>query len=216
MRLPGGKADLDFVKIVVAEEKRQKRLLTLDELILLNYLWTEREINIAEAGRLTQRGENHARHLLEALMENGLVERVKTAKQREYHLSASVYREMGRSEAYIRRRGFDEPQREQMIVHYIKTNKRITRSQTSELCRINNYQAYYLLNKLVQRGLLQQMGIGGRGAYYILSEDVNIDESLSETQSTDVKNNSKVSTSKIPNLKIQTEPQNPIQLELDL
>ncbi|MCE2903917.1 MAG: putative DNA binding domain-containing protein, partial [Anabaena sp. CoA2_C59] len=116
VRLPGGDADLELVKIILSEEKRQKRELNLDELILLNYLWKEREINPNEAGKLIQKGEIQARRLLEQLSENGLLERIKTARQREYHLSASVYRQMGRSSAYIRRRGFDELQNQQMIV----------------------------------------------------------------------------------------------------
>ncbi|MEH2413168.1 ATP-binding protein [Nostoc sp.] len=180
VRLPGGKADLDFVKIILAEERRLKRLLTLDELILLNYLRQEGEINIVEAGRLTQKGESNARRVLEELMENGLVERIKTARQREYHLSASVYRQMGRSAAYVRRRGFEELQMEQMIVQYISKHERITRTQTADLCRINVRQSTYLLSKLARRGLIHQMGIGGRGAYYILTKDAKASVDLIE------------------------------------
>jgi hypothetical protein len=46
-------------------------------------------------------------------------------------MSTSVYPQMGRSSAYIRRRGFDKLQKEQMIVKYIKTNGSITRTQTA-------------------------------------------------------------------------------------
>ncbi|MCE2904272.1 MAG: AAA family ATPase, partial [Anabaena sp. CoA2_C59] len=56
VRLPGGDADLELVKIILSEEKRQKRVLNLDQLILLNYLWKEREINPNEAGKLIQKG----------------------------------------------------------------------------------------------------------------------------------------------------------------
>ncbi|MEH1812267.1 MAG: RNA-binding domain-containing protein [Nostoc sp.] len=226
VRLPGGKADLDFVKIILAEERRLKRLLTLDELILLNYLRQEGEINIVEAGRLTQKGESNARRVLEELMENGLVERIKTARQREYHLSASVYRQMGRPAAYVRRRGFEELQMEQMIVQYISKHERITRTQTAELCRINGSQATYLLSKLARRGLLCQMGIGGRSAYYILTKDANVSVDLIEdakphttlTQNIDIpaSDDSKVTSLKPSDAKPQPEQKEPIQLELDL
>ncbi|WP_049790756.1 hypothetical protein [Trichormus azollae] len=71
-------------------------------------------------------------------MENSLVEPIKTLQRREYHLSAPVYHQMGRSSVYIRRPGFDEIQKEKMIVKYIKTNRSITRTQTAELCRITS------------------------------------------------------------------------------
>jgi spore coat protein CotH len=93
-------------------------------------------------------------------------------------MSTSVYPQMGRSSAYIPRRGFDKLQKEQMIVKYIKTNGSITRTQTAELCRINGKSASYLLSKLVRRGLLVKMGIGGRGALYTLNEDANIPANL--------------------------------------
>ncbi|WP_413173465.1 RNA-binding domain-containing protein [Anabaena azotica] len=222
VRLPGGDADLEFVKIILSEEKRQKRQMNLDELILLNYLWQEREINPTEAGKLIQKGEIQARHLLEQLMENGLVERIKTARQREYHLSASVYRQMGRSSAYIRRRGFDELQKEQMIVQSIKTNGSITVKETSELCRINTNQAKYLLRKLVNRLILKNMGIGGRSGYYILNEDENIStnllENTPEMEKDNHKNNKIISSDmqeKSKQIK-QTKSEHSKQLELDL
>lgn len=222
MRLPGGDADLELVKIILSEEKRQKRVLNLDELILLNYLWKEREINPNEAGKLIQKGEIQARHLLEQLSENGLLERIKTARQRQYHLSASVYRQMGRSSAYIRRRGFDELQNQQMIVQYIKTNGRITQSQTAELCRINLNQAKHLLKKFANRGILKHMGIGGRSGYYILNEDENISANLLENSpeiEKENQKNKKITSSNIQKKSKQikeTKPEQSIQLEIDL
>ena len=222
VRLPGGDADLELVKIILSEEKRQKRELNLDELILLNYLWKERELNPNEAGKLIQKGEIQARHLLEQLSENGLVERIKTARQREYHLSASVYRQMGRPSAYIRRRGFDELQNQQMIVQYIKTTGSITRIQTAELCRINSNQARYLLKKLVNREILKNMGIGGRGGFYILNEDENIATDLLESSpeiEKDHRKNKKITSSNIQDKSKQIKgikPEQSIQLEIDL
>ncbi|MFN5065926.1 MAG: RNA-binding domain-containing protein [Aphanizomenon sp.] len=222
VRLPGGDADLELVKIILSEEKRQKRELNLDELILLNYLWKEREINPNEAGKLIQKGEIQARRLLEQLSENGLLERIKTARQREYHLSASVYRQMGRSSAYIRRRGFDELQNQQMIVQYIKTDGRITRGQTAELCRINHRQATHLLKKFANRGILKHMGIGGRSGYYILNEDENISANLLENSpeiEKDNQKNKKITSSNIQKKSKQikeTKPEQSIQLEIDL
>jgi ATP-dependent DNA helicase RecG len=58
--LPGGQANLHFVRLVV-EEARAGRDLRLDELLLLNALWQDRRLTTEEAARLTQKPESDAR-----------------------------------------------------------------------------------------------------------------------------------------------------------
>jgi ATP-dependent DNA helicase RecG len=183
VRLPGGESDLDFVKIILSEEKRLKRSLSLDELLMLSLLRRERELNLAEAGNLIQKGEDEARCVLEGLTEDGLIERLKTSRQREYMLSASMYRQMGKPEAYIRRQGFEQLQMEQMILKYTDKNGRITRSEAARLCKINPAQAKYLLSKLARRGILEKMGTAGRGrgVHYVLPKAAKPKETRDNT-----------------------------------
>jgi ATP-dependent DNA helicase RecG len=211
VRLPGGESDLDFVKIILSEEKRLQRSFSLDELLMLSLLRRERELNLAEAGRLIQKGEDEARRVLEELTEDGLIERLKTSRQREYMLSASMYRQMGKPEAYVRRRGFEPLQMEHMVVQYIAKNGRITRAEAARLCKINSRQASYLLTKLAHRGVLQMMGTAGvgRGVYYVLPK-----AAISEATTVNTSMNSQPSL----NSKNTTDIDIPIysQLELDL
>jgi ATP-dependent DNA helicase RecG len=164
--LPGGKANLDFVRLVV-EESQAGRPLGLDELLLLNHLWQERRVTTPAAARLIQKSETEARAVLERLVESGLVEARGERKGRSYHLSAATYRRLGAQAAYVRQRGFEPLQQEQMVLQYVQVHGRITRRETAELCRISNRQATYLLQKLVQRGELRQRG-RGRGVVYEL------------------------------------------------
>jgi ATP-dependent DNA helicase RecG len=46
--LPGGKANRDFVRLVV-EENQAGRPFRLDDLLLLNQLWRERHLAVSEA-----------------------------------------------------------------------------------------------------------------------------------------------------------------------
>jgi len=162
--LPGGKANLDFVRLVV-EESQTGRSLGLDELLLLNHLWQERRVTTSAAARLIQKSETEARAVLERLVENGLVEARGERKGRSYHLSAATYRRLGAQAAYVRQRGFEPLQQEQMVLQYVQAHGRITRREAAELCRISNRQATYLLQKLVQRGDLKRRG-RGRGVVY--------------------------------------------------
>ena len=168
--LPGGPADLDFVQVIVTEENRRQRPFTLDELLVLSHLWRERELDTVEAAHLIQRGEIEARHVLESLVEAGLLEGRGRTRGRTYHLSAVVYRYTGRPVAYIHRRGFEPLQMEQMILQYVQAHGRIARRDVVELCRVNENQAAYLLKKLVRRGRLRLIG-RGRAAHYEIVGD---------------------------------------------
>lgn len=167
--LPGGEANLDFVRLVV-EENQAGRPLGLDELLLLNHLWQERHVRTSEAAYLIQKSENEARAVLERLVENGLVEARGEGRSRTYHLSAAVYRRLGIQAAYVRQRGFEPFQQEQMILQYVQAHGRITRREAAELCRISERRATYLLQKLVRRGDLIKQG-KGRGVRYILQNE---------------------------------------------
>lgn len=167
--LPGGPADLDFVQLIVTEENRMQRSFTVNELLILAHVWRERTIDTPTAAQLTQRDDASTRSTLENLVEVGLLERRGDKKGRTYLLSASVYREMGHPEAYIRARGFEPLQMEQMIFQYIQAHGQITRREVVELCRLSENQAGYLLKKLTERGELELVG-SGRGAHYKLGK----------------------------------------------
>lgn len=162
--LPGGSANLRFVQLV-QEENKAGRLLSLDELLILNRLWQERHLNLREAAYLIQKPEADARAVLEHLVEAGLAEARGERKGRTYHLSSATYRRLGERVAYIRRRGFEDIQMEQMILQFVKTYARITRREAADLCKLSPPQAYRLLQRLVSKGELVRHG-AKRGAWY--------------------------------------------------
>ena len=173
--LPGGPGDLEFVALIVREENRRQRPFSVEELLLLGHLWRERETDTAEAARLIQQNEAAARRVLERLVESGLVEARGHTRARRYHLSATVYREVGQRVEYVRRRGFDRLQMEQMILDYVRAHGRITRREVMDLCRVNANQAAYLLRRLVQQRKLSRHGVK-RSAYYTLTEESEYEE----------------------------------------
>jgi len=70
--LPGGKANRDFVRLVV-EENQAGRPFRLDDLLLLNQLWLERHLAVSEAAFVIQKPVAEARSILERLTESGIV-----------------------------------------------------------------------------------------------------------------------------------------------
>jgi len=74
---------------------------------------------------------------------------------------------LGAEAAYVRLKGFERPQMEQMILEYVKVHGRITRREVAELCQIGPYQATRLLKRLVEEGKLVRHGVG-KGTWYTL------------------------------------------------
>ncbi len=162
--LPGGKANLDFVWFVT-EESRADRPLGLDELLLINALWRERTLSTSRAADLIQKPEADARTVLQKLVETGLAEARGERKGRSYHLSANAYKRLGEKAAYVRQRGFEPIQQEQMVLQYVRKHGRTTRREAAALCQLSADQAKRLLSRLVKNGKLRRHG-QGKGTWY--------------------------------------------------
>ena len=98
-------------------------------------------------------------------METGLMEARGERRGRLYHLSAAMYRGMGKPAAYVRAHGLETAQMEQLILQYAQAHERITRREAADLCQVQEHQASYLLRRLRGRGKLELVGTG-RGAHY--------------------------------------------------
>ena len=80
-------------------------------------------------------------------------------------LSASAYRTLGDKAGYVRQRGFDPIQHEQMVLKYVEMHGRITRREAAELCQLSPDQAYRLLGRLTGDAHLTRHG-SKKGAWY--------------------------------------------------
>ena len=165
--LPGGEANLNFVRFV-AEEERSGRRLRLDDLLVLNLLWQERSATTEEIAELIQKPSVEARAVLKRLVEAGMVVQRGQTRGRIWHLSAHTYRRLGDRAAYARIRGFDELQQEQLVLNYVQAHGRITRAEAAELCQLGPHQASRLLARMVAVGSLVKRG-ERRGSYYELA-----------------------------------------------
>ena len=162
--LSGGPANLALTRYVVQQD-RAGQPLSLEALIAVNELARERRITTAHAAQLFQRDEGATRALLNQMVDRGLLEARGEARGRTYHLSAGAYRALGEEAGYVRVRGFEPLQQEQMILSYVDAHGKITRREAAELCQITPLQARAVLKRLVDNGQLQLQG-SRRGSFY--------------------------------------------------
>jgi len=155
--IPGGEASLEFVRLLVTEAQGG-RVLGLDEMLMLNALWQERSLGTGALAQLTQKSESESRATLHRLVEAGLIEERGQKKGRTWHLSAATYRALGDKAGYVRQRGFEPLQQEQMVLQYVTTHGSISRREAAELCRLNAGQASRLLRRLGAQGRILRLG----------------------------------------------------------
>lgn len=167
--MPGGKANLGFVRLLV-EEGRENGELRLQDLLLLNHLWLERRTTSAEASAITQQSQGETRRYLLRLVEMGLAETRGKGRGRSYLLSSGTYRRLGLESQHVRQRGFEPFQQEQLVLQYVAAHGRIARRQVAELCRISPPHATRVLGRLVRKGDLVMHG-RKRGTWYGPSAD---------------------------------------------
>lgn len=153
------------------KSKQQNRPLSLDELMVLNALlhrrWHERRMEADVVGGLIQKGTTVGRAVLERLHERGLIEPRGDGRSRHFMLSATLYRRLEMKAEYVRARGFEPLQHEQMVLAYAQEHGRITRSEAADLCHLSGPQASRLLARLAEKhSKLSPVG-ERRGAHYV-------------------------------------------------
>ncbi len=156
-RVRSGPADKELASFI-AEARRAGQEFSLEDLLTLHEIRLERRITTARAAELFQVDQHEARTTLNRLADRGLVEARGDGKGRTYHLAASLYSRFGESAQYVRARGFDDIQQEQMVQTFVERHGTITRREAAELCQIDSERASRLLRRLRDEGKLDMLG----------------------------------------------------------
>jgi len=163
--LSGGSADLAFIRFVI-EQERTGRELSLDDLLVLGELRQIGQVDIRRVASLTQKPQGQGMAQLERMVQYGWLEAGGTGEKRAYRLAATVREAFGLTgEMAAGARWVELEHCEVLVREHIRAHGKITRAEAAELCALSKPQAYRLLKRLADRGLLRQAG-GGRGTYY--------------------------------------------------
>jgi hypothetical protein len=89
-----------------------------DDLLTLHELRLERRITSAQAAELFQVDAREARAVLNRLADRGPLEARCDCKGRVYHLDTALFRRLGEPGQYVRTRGFEDIEQEQIALGF--------------------------------------------------------------------------------------------------
>ena len=161
--LPTGPANSAITRIIVEHDTPARRM-SVDEMLAINAIDREGELDTERAAELMQRSESAATAVLDRLTDGGVLEARSERRNRVYEFAESLL-QGALAGGSVRRTAAEGGNREDVVLQYVSTHGRITRSQAADLCQVEGREARQVLEKLVKRGALVVRG-ERRGSYY--------------------------------------------------
>lgn len=165
--IAGGDANLDFVRFLVTEGQLGLKP-GLDDLLILNALWQERNLETVDAARLIQKPEVDARATLNRLVEAGLVEERGQKKGRTWHLSAAAIVLSGTRLLTCASADSNRCNRSRWCCSTLRSTPGL-RGRKWQSCAASAFQATRLLDRLVKDQRLLRHG-ERKGTWYERSD----------------------------------------------
>ena len=162
--IPSGTPDRNIVMMIAEHQRRTGELMPLNSLFIMNALKQGRRMTMTEIGQVINLSDTKMRATLERLTESGLIEAIGNGRGRAYVLSARMYRHPAE---YVRQTDIDQLRYRELVMKLAETKKIIKRKDVVELLHVSPPQAYRLLQKLTQEGILKQNG-NTSAAHYII------------------------------------------------
>ncbi len=161
---------VEFLKLLNYIKKSYHEL-DVDHLIILNYLMKHREIELAEASRITQRGMEQAREVL-SCMENemGVIESDGNGRSKIYMLSSRSYAILEKSTSYYHDKKLDFLSNQAIILSTLKERGKLTNADIRQITGLSAVNVRRLMKRLESSGV--RMNGKNRGAYYHLESDL--------------------------------------------
>lgn len=164
--IPKSLPDKAFIKMIAEEQSKIGRPLSINALLILNALKSNRRLRLGELAHMIYLNEYKVRTTVEKLVESGLVEADGNGNSRAYILSAALYKNADNVIGYVRQTGIDRVRYPELVLKFAKNNQgKVTRKDVMQLLHLNQGQAYRLLVKMTEEGKLLLVG-KGKFAYY--------------------------------------------------
>lgn len=163
--LPRSVPDKAFVELLAEERERSGKSMSLDGLLILDKLKSERRCGFDVLSGSLDMSDQRLRTVLGQLTEAGLVESAGVGARRTYMLGAKVYRCSGRAMDYVRQSDIDRVRYPELIIKLMHEQKSVSKNDVMELLHLEGNQAYYQLRKLVLEGRAKKVGSGRNVRY---------------------------------------------------
>ncbi|AUE00345.1 RNA-binding domain-containing protein [Bifidobacterium breve] len=154
-----------FVELLAEERERSGKSMSLDGLLILDKLKSERRCGFDVLSGSLDMSDQRLRTVLGQLTEAGLVESAGVGARRTYMLGAKVYRRSGRAMDYVRQSDIDRVRYPELIIKLMHEQKSVSKNDVMELLHLEGNQAYYQLRKLVLEGRAKKVGSGRNVRY---------------------------------------------------
>lgn len=166
--IPKSLPDKAFVKMITEEQKKTGHSLSIHYLLVLNCLKTNHRSTVSEIAEEINSDSTRVKVAVESLVEMGLVEAKGTGRGRYYMLSSGVYKKSDNVVGYIRQTDIDKLRYEELIIKLARNQGYVTRGSVAELLNLSPPQAYRIILKLKNKGLLELNGKGKQAKYILV------------------------------------------------
>lgn len=160
--IPRGESDKRLVALISEEQKRTGSPLPLYSLLVLNVLKNNHRMSLADMSRECAIPESKLKTTLERLTESGLIDAMGSGRGRAYVLSAKAYKNPIQ---HVWQTDIDAVRYKELVMTLARRKEYITRGDVIELLHVSSSQAYRLLKKLVEGGLLALDGTTSAAKY---------------------------------------------------
>lgn len=164
--IPKGPTDKAFIQMISQEHQRIGRSLPIYSLLIMNSLRRFHKASVQDIADDVNTDESRTRATLEMLTESGLVEAGGTGRGRYYMLGPKYYRQKKDMISYTRQKDIDAIRYDELILQLVKQQGYVKRADVVELLHVTPPQAYRILVKLANKGILVCDGKGA-GAKYV-------------------------------------------------
>lgn len=165
--IPKSLPDKAFVRMITEEQKKTGKSLSIHYLLVLNCLKTTHRATVSEIAEDINSDNSRVKVAVESLVEMGLVEAKGNGRGRYYVLSSKIYQKSDNIVGYVRQTDIDKLRYEELVIKLARKQGYVTRGSVAELLNLSPPQAYRIILKIKNKGLLESKG-KGKGTKYIL------------------------------------------------
>lgn len=146
--------DMGFVKFINETQDKNMIYFSLSELMILRYLFENKNIDMAHAKKLTQRSSTEVKHSFIHLEDLGLIEQSGSV----YMMTQSAYHQVKSDVQYTQDKTVTYLKSKDLILEYLSTHDSINNETIRELCRCTKKQATTFAKKMRDEGILEMVG----------------------------------------------------------